>query len=66
MLGMCLMRTEMRIQQDRNAPTVAEIKDIYSGEEFFCDYGDKYQLHGVLAGKHDTLAAHRRPPKWYR
>ena len=52
--------------EDRNVHTVAAIKDIYSGEEFFCDYGDKYQLHGVLAGKYDTLAAHRPPPKWYR
>ena len=48
--------------EDRNVHTIAAIKDIYSGEEIFCDYGDKYQLHGDLAGKHDTLAGHRPPP----
>ena len=52
--------------EERNVHIVAAIKDIYSGEEFFCDYGDKYQLHGDLAGKHDTLVGHRPPPKWYR
>ena len=52
--------------EDRNVHTVAAIKDIHSGEEIFCDYGDKYQLHGNLAGKHYTLAAYRPPPKWYR
>ena len=52
--------------EDRNVHTIAAIKDIYSGEEIFCDYGDKYQLLGGLAGKHDTLAGHRPPPKWYR
>jgi len=49
--------------EDRNVHIVAAIKDIYSGEEFFCNYGNKYQLHGDLAGKHDTLAGHRPPPK---
>ena len=24
------------------------------------------QLGGELAGKHDTLAGHRPPPKWYK
>ena len=50
----------------RNMHVIVAIKDIYSGEEIFCDYGPNYQLHGVLAGKHDTLAGHRPPPKWYR
>ena len=52
--------------EDRNVQTVAAIKDIYSGEEIFCDYGDIYQLHGDLEGRHNTLAGHRPPPKWYR
>ena len=52
--------------EERNVHTVAAIKDIYSGEQFFCDYGNTYQLQGELAGKHDTLAGHRPPPKWYR
>ena len=52
--------------EDRNVHTVAAIKGIYSGEEIVCDYGDKYQLYGDLAGRHDTLAGHRPPPKWYR
>ena len=50
---------------DRKVHTVAVIKDIYLGEEYFCDYGNKYQLEGELAGKHDTLAGHRPPPEWY-
>ena len=50
--------------EDINIHTIAAIKSIHSGEEIFCDYGPNYQLYGVLAGKHDTLAGHRPPPKW--
>ena len=39
--------------EDRNVHTIAAIKY-------------KYQLHGDLAGKHDTFAGHRPPPKCYR
>ena len=42
----------------RNIHTIEAIQPIHSGEEIFCDYGPNYQLHGVLAGKHDTLAGH--------
>ena len=52
--------------EDRNTHTIHAIKDIGSNEEIFCDYGKSYQLEGKLAGKHDTLAGHRPPPKWYR
>ena len=52
--------------EDRNIHTIVAIKSIHSGEEIFCDYGPNYQLHGVFAGTHDTLAGHRPPPKWYR
>ena len=41
--------------EDINVHTIAAIKDIYSGEEIFCDYGDKYQLHGGLAGMHNNI-----------
>ena len=52
--------------EDRNTHTIHAIKDIGSNEEIFCGYGKSYQLEGKLAGKHDTLAGHRPPPKWYR
>lgn len=50
----------------RNIHLVIAVKDIFSGEEIFCDYGPHYQLQGKYAGKHATLAAKRPPPKWYR
>ena len=59
MLGICLIRTEIC--------TLLQLLKIFIREKiFFCDYGNKYQLEGELAGKHDTLAGHRPPPKWYR
>ena len=52
--------------KDRNVHTDAVIKNIHPEGEYFCYYGDKYQLHGGYAGKHDALAGHSPPPKWYR
>ena len=30
--------------EDRNTHSIAAIKDIYSGEEIFCEYGPNHQL----------------------
>ena len=57
---------QYQFDEDRNAQMVVALQDIVSGEEIFCDYGGDYALTGPLAGKHNTLAATRPPPKWYR
>ena len=49
----------------RNMHVIVAIKDIYSGEEIFCDYGDEYQLFGEYSGKHATISNKKSPPKWY-
>ena len=49
----------------RNMHVIVCIKDIYSGEEIFCDYGDEYQLFGEYSGKHATISNKKSPPKWY-
>ena len=51
---------------DRNAHIIVAIKNIYSGEEIFCNYGDEYEFDGHYCGKHATLSSKKRVPKWYK
>ena len=57
---------QYQFDEDTDVHWIVAMRDIKSGEEIFCDNGPDDSLSGPHAGKHATLAACRRPPKWYR
>ena len=57
---------QYQFDTDRNMHVIVAIRDIYSGEEIFCDYGDEYQLFGEYSGKHATISNKRSAPEWYK